>query len=141
MIHSQAFTLSGTVLSVGIVGHSGLVGSQLVKQILSQRESLRALGADVRIVAAGDVTGLAVNDRGLGEDVAAAVAGGSKFSLDALTEALERDINPLRAIVDCTASDEVTHPRSPHLRGWPPRMCSLSTPTRLATPCVLALHT
>jgi bifunctional aspartokinase / homoserine dehydrogenase 1 len=122
----QAFTLSGTVISVAVVGASGHVGSQLIAQIQSQRLALRDRGLELRVVAAGDKERMALDERGLTGDVAELVARGQAFSLDGLTTALQNDINPIRVVVDCTASDEVVS----YYERWLTKGISVVTPNK-----------
>mmetsp|Transcript_35122 Transcript_35122/g.52428 ORF Transcript_35122/g.52428 Transcript_35122/m.52428 type:complete len:963 (-) Transcript_35122:171-3059(-) len=109
----MAFTLSETTASVAILGSTGYLGSALVRQLDSQKERLAEnLGVDMRVNIAGTSKKMLVaenmngiNLSSLSDDIRGDAA--KDFDLDAITNEMEADVNPLRVIIDCTNSEDV----------------------------------
>lgn len=111
----MAFTLSETAASVTLLGSTGKIGSALTRQIKEQKDMLaRELGVAMRIniVASGTKMILGKDSLGLNLDK---LADGSledesqDLDLDHITEAMESDVNPLRVVIDCTNSGNVSN--------------------------------
>jgi aspartokinase/homoserine dehydrogenase 1 len=110
----MAFTLSQTQLSVAILGGTGKLGSALIKQLNSQKDSLAKnlnFGVCVNTIASSSkmVTGqsgqclVAFHDA----DELLNSEDAQELDMDALTATFEADVNPHRVVIDCTNDDRV----------------------------------
>lgn len=109
----MAFTLSETTASVAILGSTGLIGRALTDQIEGQREMLNQdLGVDMNVICASSRTKMVSSEdsRGLDltkvYDLLRSEDGGQDYDLDEVTRIMEADVNPLRAIIDCTNTEK-----------------------------------
>mmetsp|Transcript_53341 Transcript_53341/g.126908 ORF Transcript_53341/g.126908 Transcript_53341/m.126908 type:complete len:438 (+) Transcript_53341:16-1329(+) len=105
----QAFTLSGTAASIGLLGSTGVVAENLIKTLSEQKKGMKDnLNLDLRVVAAGCENKMVLDEMGMDwAAVDSKVSGGVPMDLDAFTAAMVADINPHRVIVDCTSSPKV----------------------------------
>jgi aspartokinase/homoserine dehydrogenase 1 len=110
----MAFTLSETTASVAILGSTGDIGSALVEQLHTTEEMLKKdLGVKICVTVAASSNKMAVCDSSVGLDtgnLAALLADDDApvFDLDHITNAMDADVNPLRVVIDCTNSEEVS---------------------------------
>lgn len=110
----MAFTLSETTVSVTIVGGTGKLGSALIRQLDAQKKNLsknlnfsvcvNSIASSTKMVMAQD--GQCLVDF---EDPESLLNSDSAVALDmeALSAALDADVNPNRVIIDCTNDDRV----------------------------------
>ena len=104
-----AFTLSGKVASVGIIGYNGNVGKQLIKQLVENDDSVfSATDIKTRVIMACDSTKMIHDDRGINlSNMDAVMDKAEAMDLEKVTALMEQDINPTRVILDLTDSEEV----------------------------------
>lgn len=100
------------MVSVAILGGTGKLGSALIRQLNEQKENLEKklnIGVCVNAIASSTKMRLGVNgaclttynpDDLLDDDA-------DDLDMDALTAALEADVNPHRVVIDCTNIDRV----------------------------------
>jgi len=110
----QAFTLSDTVVSVALLGATGTVGEQFIKQLETQANTiLTTLGIQIKVQAAGSSSKMLTDDKFMGLDPTSIVqklndgADAQPMDLDAFTKAIAGDVNPHRIVIDMTNSDHV----------------------------------
>lgn len=108
----MAFTLSSTMVSVAILGGTGKLGTALLRQLDAQKANLEKklnIGVCVNALASSTKMRLGVNGQCLVTDNADELLGDDADDLDmeALTAALEADVNPHRVVIDCTNCDRV----------------------------------
>jgi len=130
----MAFTLSQTMLSVVILGGTGKLGSALIRQLNAQRDSLAKnlnFGVCVNAIASSSKMILGKN----GACLATSRAGdmleaddAQDLDMEALTAALEADVNPHRVIIDCTNSESVAD----HYEEWMSKGVNVISPGRKA---------
>ena len=101
------------MVSVAILGGTGKLGSALLSQLNSQKEALSKrlnIGVCVNAIASSTKMRLGVNGACLttasADDLLGADA--DDLDMDALTAALEADVNPHRVIIDCTNCDRIS---------------------------------
>lgn len=110
----MAFTLSETTASVAILGSTGYIGSALVNQLIGQEARLRQdLNCEMCVTIAANSKKMAIsaNSKGLDLKNLDALMGSEDASdtdLEVVSNLMESDVNPLRVIVDCSNSDEVS---------------------------------
>lgn len=105
----QAYSLSGRGVAVALLGSTGRVGTALTKQLKQQAKRLRG-EVDLKVVAAGDKRGLALDETGRGlqlQRLEEEVKGADGMDLDKVAAHLLADGNPHRIVIDCTDSDKV----------------------------------
>jgi len=109
----QAFTLSGTVVSVGMIGATSKVASELISMLERQEGYLREnLSFEVKMVAACTRDKWVKDDKWLGmklNGVSDALKDGEAMDLEKFTEHMENDIHPHRVVIDCTQSSRVAN--------------------------------
>jgi aspartokinase/homoserine dehydrogenase 1 len=109
----MAFTLSQTMVSVAILGGTGKLGSALIRQLTSQKESLAKnlnFGVGVNTIASSTKMIMGKNGKCLTEydDVEQLLESNDaqELDIDVFTASLESDVNPNRVVIDCTNMDE-----------------------------------
>jgi aspartokinase/homoserine dehydrogenase 1 len=104
-----AFTLSGKVCSVAVIGCSGKVGTEFLKQLHGNADRVKDLtDLRTRVIVCADSKRMVTEERGINPDHAQKlVQEGEPLDLDKLTSFMAHDINPTRVIVDLTDSDDV----------------------------------
>jgi len=104
-----AFTLSGKVCSVAVLGCSGKVGTEFLKQLHANTDRVSDLtDLRTRLIVAADSQKMVYEERGMNPDHAQKmVSEGEELDMDKITSLMAHDINPTRVIVDLTDSDEV----------------------------------
>ena len=110
----MVFTLSQTMVSSAILGGTGKVRLALMRQLVSQRESLARnlnFGVGVNTIASSTRVVLGKNGKCLMgyTDVNQLLGGDDAVNLDmeVFTASLESDVNPHRVVVDCTNDNGV----------------------------------
>jgi aspartokinase/homoserine dehydrogenase 1 len=110
----MAFTLSETAASVAILGSTGDIGSALVNQLQTTEEMLKNdLGVKMCVTLAACSTKMAVCESSVGLDMDQLTDlmqsdEAPAFDLDHVTSVMAADVNPLRVVIDCTNSEEVS---------------------------------
>jgi len=110
----MAFTLSETTASVAIIGTTGYIGSALVDQLIGQEDRLRQnLNVAMSVTLAASSTKMAVSEDSKGLDLKELDDLLNKddtpaSDLDEVSKIMESDVNPLRIIVDCSNTEEVS---------------------------------
>jgi len=104
-----AFTLSGKVCSVAVLGCSGKVGTEFLKQLHANADRVSEMtDLRTRLIVAADSKKMIHEERGINPDsVEKLVVDGDDLDMDKITSLMAHDINPTRVIVDLTDSDEV----------------------------------
>ena len=108
----MAFTLSSAMVSVAVLGGTGKLGTALLRQLDAQKENLAKklnIGVCVNAIASSTKMRLGVNGQCLATNNADDLLGddADDLDMDALTAALEADVNPHRVVIDCTNCDRV----------------------------------
>jgi aspartokinase/homoserine dehydrogenase 1 len=108
----MAFTLSSTMVSVAVLGGTGKLGTALLRQLEAQKSNLEkklGIGVCVNAIASSTKMRLGTNGQCLTTNDPDALLGddADDLDMDALTLALEADVNPHRVIIDCTNCDRV----------------------------------
>lgn len=108
----MAFTLSSTMVSVAVLGGTGKLGTALLRQLDAQRGNLEKklnINVCVNALASSTKMRLGANGQCLATNNADDLLGddADDLDMDALTAALEADVNPHRVIIDCTNCDRV----------------------------------
>jgi aspartokinase/homoserine dehydrogenase 1 len=124
-----AFYLSPNTLSIGLIG-AGTVGRELLAQMATQIERLRALNLDLR------VRGIATSTRMLLEDTALDLnhwakrwaEAGEPMDLQKFINHVQTDFVPHAVVIDCTASAEVAD----QYHSWLMRGIHIVTPNKKA---------
>eukprot|EP00545_Synedropsis_sp_CCMP1620_P000259 CAMPEP_0119014178 /NCGR_PEP_ID=MMETSP1176-20130426/9396_1 /TAXON_ID=265551 /ORGANISM="Synedropsis recta cf, Strain CCMP1620" /LENGTH=955 /DNA_ID=CAMNT_0006967327 /DNA_START=62 /DNA_END=2929 /DNA_ORIENTATION=- len=110
----MAFTLSETAASVAILGSTGDIGSALVEQLQTTEEMLKNdLGVKMCVTIAASSTKMALCETSVGLDINCLAElvqedDAPDFCLDEVTKVMAADVNPLRVVIDCTNSEEVS---------------------------------
>lgn len=131
----MAFTLSETTASVAIIGSSGYIGSALVDQLIGQEDRLRKdLSVAMSVTLACSSTKMSVSENSKGLDLKKldtllASDDALPFDLDEITNIMEADVNPLRVIVDCSNTEQV----SEYYEEWLKRGINIITPGKKAS--------
>ncbi|KAL3790376.1 hypothetical protein HJC23_002762 [Cyclotella cryptica] len=110
----MAFTLSSTMVSVAVLGGTGKLGTALIRQLNKQKENLAKnlkIGVCVNAIASSTKMRLGENGACLATSNPDELLLGDAqdLDMDALTAALEADVNPHRVIIDCTNCDDVAN--------------------------------
>ncbi|RMG40336.1 MAG: bifunctional aspartate kinase/homoserine dehydrogenase I [Candidatus Dadabacteria bacterium] len=108
LLHSEFFTIPRRILNLFIAG-TGLIGSELIRQIHSQKHLLSKRGIELKVIFAANSRTSLFNRNGLKtehllEDLKSSNEPGG---LNALKEAVECAALPASVVVDCTASEEI----------------------------------
>ena len=130
-----AFTLGEKATSVAVLGASGALGAQLLKQLKAQQETLETeLKTEYKVIAVANSAKmtLATADQtaGLLGELGAGVEpmlGDDDVDLDAFSAFVEADVNPQRVIIDATASEDI----AARYEGWIEAGISVVSPSKL----------
>mmetsp|Transcript_50042 Transcript_50042/g.85688 ORF Transcript_50042/g.85688 Transcript_50042/m.85688 type:complete len:947 (+) Transcript_50042:79-2919(+) len=128
----MAFTLSLTTASVVILGSTGSLGSELLKQMEAQKKMLAddlKIDMTVKGLACSSKMVLSENSRGLKVDdwdKSLLGDGSVDFDLEVLSQYVEADFNPQRIVIDCTNSEAV----SEYYERWLSNGISVISPSR-----------
>ena len=123
-----AFYLSPNTLSIGLIG-PGTVGRELLEQIATQVERLRALNLDLRVRAVASSKRMLLDDNSVGlEDWRERMESGEVLDLDKFANHVQADYIPHAVIIDCTASGEVAL----RYKDWLARGIHVVTPNKKA---------
>src|SRR5271167_1089059 len=103
-----AFYLSPNTLSIGLIG-PGTVGRELLAQLATQVERLRALNLDLRVRGIASSTRMLLEDTALDLDQWAErwAKAGTPMDLQRFINHIQADHVPHTVVIDCTASAEV----------------------------------
>lgn len=110
----MAFTLSEATASIALLGCTGNIGSALVRQLQEQQSRLKkefGVVMCVNIAANSKKMALGENSQGLDIDNLTEImnsADTQSLDLDHLTTVMSSDVHPLRIIIDCTNSEDVS---------------------------------
>jgi aspartokinase/homoserine dehydrogenase 1 len=124
----MAFTLSETTASIAVLGCTGDIGSALIRQLKEQKQRLADqlnVAMCLSLAASSKRMALGVDDLEALPDIMASDETPA-FDLDRVTEVMKSDVHPLRVIIDCTNSDEV----SEYYEKWLSLGISIISPSR-----------
>eukprot|EP00617_Octactis_speculum_P019226 CAMPEP_0185772004 /NCGR_PEP_ID=MMETSP1174-20130828/66413_1 /TAXON_ID=35687 /ORGANISM="Dictyocha speculum, Strain CCMP1381" /LENGTH=911 /DNA_ID=CAMNT_0028458057 /DNA_START=274 /DNA_END=3009 /DNA_ORIENTATION=+ len=109
-----AFTLGHKVTSCYLLGASGGLGGKLLTQLESQVDHLLDdFDIELKVSSISSSKKMLIQQNAplkfsdMQEQLQSDDGAAQDFDLDALTKAIESDINPFRVIIDCTKSDDV----------------------------------
>jgi aspartokinase/homoserine dehydrogenase 1 len=132
------FYLSDQTLSVGLIG-PGAIGSELLAQLREQAALLHSrFQIDLRVRGILSTKAMVLSERGLDLTTWAEELSerGEAPDLEAFTAHVHADHFPHAVIVDCTASDQVTH----HYESWLSQGIHVITPNKKANSGALELY-